>query len=597
MALLKENKDKLAEMPKKSANKVKIGKIKKYAVLSAFGLLLLFSAYHACFANKIIPGVRVGTIKLGGQTSAEALKTLQSKIEEEQTLILKDSDKDTIYEIKTQEIELKYDLEDTVRNAFSIGRTGNLWIDNKNKLAGLVKPLRAKASVDFNAKLLEQRLSQIKGMVDQPAQDAKFYFDEDEELRIQNDRDGRKINSGKLYNTIIVSFVNFSFGEKDLPISQDQAKIVKADLENVEPQIAKLLENDLTVTHKDKAWEIDAKEKLIYISVSKENSNTQLKLNTQTFESYIEKLSKEINVLPRGKVLQESDSGQVIDFELTETGEELDVKTFTEDFKEALFNGKETVIAETVPTDNSSDLTKYGIFALLGYGESIYSGSSSARIHNLTLAAERASGVLVPPGETYSLSRAVGPINANTGYNSAWIISNGRTVLGSGGGVCQTSTTLFRAALDSGLPITERHAHAYRVYYYEKDQPVGFDAAIYQPALDLKFKNDSPNYILVQSQNHPDESKLSFKIYGTPDGRKVTITDPDIYGVSPAPAPLYEETDELPKGTTKQIDFAAPGGTSVFSRIVKKDGETLFEETYKSVYRPWRAVYLVGTGT
>jgi len=156
---------------------------------------------------------------------------------------------------------------------------------------------------------------------------------------------------------------------------------------------------------------------------------------------------------------------------------------------------------------------------------------------------------------------------------------------------------MFRAALNSGLPVVERHAHAYRVSYYENDQPIGFDAAIYQPAVDLKFRNDTPNYVLVQTETIPEENKIAFRIYGTPDGREVEITEPIITGVSGAPAPKYEDTDTLAKGVVKQVDFAASGATSVFSRKVTKDGNILFEETYRSVYRPWQAVFLVGTKT
>lgn len=573
----------------------------KKLIIGIFAFLLFFAFYHAYFGNKIIPGVHVGNVNLGGKTSGEAAAQLEKSLSKSYTLKLTDQEKEGVYEIKTTAIDLEYDIANTIKEAFEAGRTGNLWIDNKTKLAGLIKTIPIGFSHEFNPELLEQHLSQIKGMVDKPAEDAYFYLDEEETLQIKESQDGRKVNSSKLYTTVIQSFEHIDFSEKELPVTLDKAKINRQDLQQVEGKVAELISKDLTVRHKENAWLVTPQEKLQYITVTKDEEKTSLKLNSKTFESYLEELAKKVNTLPRGKVTKESPQGQVLAFEITETGEEIDTKTFTENFKDTLFgeteSGEKTVTIPTIPTDDTSDLTKYGIFALLGYGESDYSGSSYSRIHNLTLAAERASGVLVPPGETYSLNQAVGPINAGTGYNSAWVISNGRTVLGSGGGVCQTSTTLFRAALDSGLPVTERHPHAYRVYYYEHDRPVGFDASIYQPALDLKFKNDSPNYILVQSQNHPEENKLSFKIYGTPDGREVEISEPNIYGVSPAPAPRYEETDTLAKGVVRQVDFAAPGGTSVFTRKVTKNGKKLFEETYKSVYRPWQAVFLVGTKT
>jgi len=490
----------------------------------------------------------VGNISLGGKTVKEALQILEKPLGKEYTLTLIDEKENSMYEIKTSEIYLQYDPQNTVKTAFSVGRSKKLLVDLKVKIAGIIKPQHIKAVHDFNTELFEQRLSQIKGLVDRPAQNAKFYLDENEVLRIQNEQTGRKVGSNELYQITL-------------------------------------------------KWKITPAEKLEYIEIDLKGDSFHLGLNTKTFESYLEELGRNVNVLPRGKVTEETENGQVLDFEITQEGEELDIKSFTEDFKEALFKGEKTVTVSTIPTDNSSDLTKYGIFALLGRGESDYSGSILPRIHNLTLAAERASGVLVPPGEVFSLSRAIGKINASTGYDSAWIISNGRTVLGTGGGVCQTSTTMFRAALNAGLPVVERHAHAYRVSYYENDQPIGFDAAIFQPAIDLKFRNDTPNYVLVQTETIPEENKIAFRIYGTPDGREVEITDPVITGVSGAPAPKYEDTDTLAKGVVKQIDFAAPGATSVFSRKVTKDGNILFEETYKSVYRPWQAVFLVGTKT
>ena len=238
----------------------------------------------------------------------------------------------------------------------------------------------------------------------------------------------------------------------------------------------------------------------------------------------------------------------------------------------------------------------YGIFALLGEGKSKFTGSIPGRINNLTLAAQRTSGVLVPPGDIYSFNASIGEISAATGYDTAYIISNGRTVLGEGGGVCQTSTTLFRAILNAGLPIVERHPHAYRVGYYEIDSPVGIDASVYQPSLDLRFKNDTPNYVLIEAVWDLQEQSLTFRIYGTPDGRKVEMTEPVVIGQSAPPTPLYENDASLPKGTTWQVDFAAWGAQVSFKRTVTKGGKILYEDIFTSSYQPWRAIYKVGTG-
>ena len=145
------------------------------------------------------------------------------------------------------------------------------------------------------------------------------------------------------------------------------------------------------------------------------------------------------------------------------------------------------------------------------------------------------------------------------------------------------------------MPIVERNPHAYRVRYYEIESPVGVDASIYQPSLDFRFKNDTPNYLLIQTAWNLDEQSLSFKIYGTPDGREVELSESVITSQTPPPTPLYQDDPSLAKGTVRQVDFPAWGAVAQFTRKVTKDGETLYDDVFRTAYQAWRAVYLVGT--
>ncbi|PIP74493.1 MAG: hypothetical protein COW87_03645, partial [Candidatus Levybacteria bacterium CG22_combo_CG10-13_8_21_14_all_35_11] len=156
-------------------------------------------------------------------------------------------------------------------------------------------------------------------------------------------------------------------------------------------------------------------------------------------------------------------------------------------------------IKKTKPAITTDKANKLGIKEVIGTGTSLFQHSIPGRIFNVTLAATRINGILVAPGETFSFNKALGDVSSFTGYKQAYIIKDGRTVLGDGGGVCQVSTTLFRAILNAGLPILERQAHAYRVGYYEQDSSPGLDATVYSPSPDLKFKNDTENNILIQS--------------------------------------------------------------------------------------------------
>ncbi len=250
------------------------------------------------------------------------------------------------------------------------------------------------------------------------------------------------------------------------------------------------------------------------------------------------------------------------------------------------------IVKPAVSTDQANNL---GIKELIGTGTSLFQHSIPGRVFNITLAASRINGVLVAPGETFSFDKALGDVSAFTGYKQAYVIENGKTVLGDGGGVCQVSTTFFRALLNAGLPIVERNAHAYRVQYYEEDSPPGIDATIYVPSVDLRFKNDTAHYILIQNSVDQDQLRITFYLYGTSDGRKVTMTKPIITSQSAPPPPRYQDDPTLSKGSVKQVDFQAWGAKVTFSRTVVKNGKVILADKFDSNYQPWQAVYLRGT--
>ena len=260
------------------------------------------------------------------------------------------------------------------------------------------------------------------------------------------------------------------------------------------------------------------------------------------------------------------------------------------------------VVSIPVPTEvlepelTTEKVNNLGIKELIGVGKSEFKGSIANRVYNINLASSRLNGILVPPGETFSFAKAIGDISAYTGYKQAFVISGGKTILGDGGGVCQVSTTLFRAVLNSGLPVEERHAHAYRVGYYEQDSLPGVDATVYVPSVDLKFKNDTNHHVLIQTEVDLSSYVLRFLLYGTSDGRIAEVGTPVVTNQTPAPEPRYEDDPSLPNGQVKQIDFAAPGANVYFTRTVTKNGQVIISDKFNSSFRPWQAVYLRGTG-
>lgn len=336
------------------------------------------------------------------------------------------------------------------------------------------------------------------------------------------------------------------------------------------------------------------------------NLTSVFKMNSDLIEDTLNTLSLGIDT-PEQNALFQFENGKVILFKTSKEGRKLNreethklILTYIMEIPNLNTFSPEGIII-TLPVDavypsvSTENSNNFGIKELLASGNSKFVGSIPGRIHNIELAASRINGQLIAPGAIFSFNDALGDVSSGTGFQPAYIIKDGRTVLGDGGGVCQVSTTLFRAALNAGLPIEERHAHSYRVSYYEQDSSPGLDATVFAPGYDLKFKNDTQNYILIQAKTDRNNYSLTFELYGTSDGRKSEVTKPVILSQSPPPPDLYQDDATIPKGVVKQVDWKAAGAKVNFDYKVTRNGEVLIQQSFFSNFQPWQAVYLRGT--
>ncbi|MCL4339105.1 VanW family protein [Patescibacteria group bacterium] len=336
------------------------------------------------------------------------------------------------------------------------------------------------------------------------------------------------------------------------------------------------------------------------------NLTSLLKMNTDNIDETLSNLAADIDI-PSQDALFQFTNNKVTLFKESKVGRMIDQKQAKKMITAYIYtishNPTQNLDAVTIdlpvvtlqPKISTENSNNFGIKELIGEGKSEFAGSIPNRVHNIALAAFKINGNLVPPGGTFSFNNTVGDISAATGFAPGYIIKDGRTVLGDGGGVCQVSTTLFRAAMNSGLKIVERHAHAYRVHYYEEDAPPGLDATVFAPSYDFRFQNDTTHYILIQSETDTANNTLDFKFYGTKDDRVVNITKPIILSQTPPPPDLYQDDPLLPKGTIRQVDWQAWGAKVTFDYKVTKDGQILEQQTFFSNFQPWQAVYLRGT--
>jgi vancomycin resistance protein YoaR len=250
----------------------------------------------------------------------------------------------------------------------------------------------------------------------------------------------------------------------------------------------------------------------------------------------------------------------------------------------------------TPDVPDTATAAELGITQLVSSATTYFAGSSAARKNNVQTAASRFHGVVVMPGEEFSFNYYLGDVSISSGFDEALVIFNGRTIKGVGGGVCQVSTTAFQAAFFAGFPITQRVPHGYRVGYYERGEGAGMDATVFSPDVDMRFINDTPYHLLIETYPDLDKGTLTFKFYSTSDGRTVQKDGPYISNKVPHGPPLYEENAELVPGEVKQVDYAVDGADVKVIRIVYRNGEVLYRDTFLSHYLPWRAIYQVAPG-
>lgn len=245
--------------------------------------------------------------------------------------------------------------------------------------------------------------------------------------------------------------------------------------------------------------------------------------------NFVALLASRINQAPDNAVFGVSDTGSIIVTSREKLGRTLKEKESADLLLQAIEGSGGDMLKISLPTEvtkpkiTGDDRERLGLKELIGEGKTNFKGSPKNRIFNINRALKQFQNVLIAPGEEFSFVKYLGDVDGEHGYLPELVIKNNQTTPEFGGGICQVSSTVFRAAIYSGLKLTERRNHAYPVQYYK---PYGMDATVYIPKPDLKFINNTPGYILMQSTI--DGFDLTFHFFGTKDGRSVNVDGPHI---------------------------------------------------------------------
>lgn len=583
--------------------KTKWVKIPGILILILISLFVLsFLGYTIAFANKIYPNVWLAGEKVSGKNKKQIETSIKQRVRDKSYDKITFGYQDKEWMLKTKDINFQYDIKNTVETVYEIGRKAKFLESLKEQISVLFIPMNLDLVVSFDEPKVKEKIEEIAKDLDIPEKTVSLSQDKNGEIVINPAKEGRKVDQSQTFSTFKKALGNFQNNLSPVVIKiVPRVKGEEEEIKEAKEKFKKMTSDNLVLKWEKEKFTLSPNELQKWAKFLEKPKNDKqgnyvldLELNESQVFEYLKTIAKEIDQQPQDAKLT-IQGGRAVVFRPHQDGYELDQKNALEKIKKSILTKDREIslkVKVTKPTIRTDTINELGIKELIGSGTSNFLKSPENRIHNIKKGAEVFNGVIIKPNEIFSFNQVLGEVSPQKGFLPELVIKEDRLIPETGGGLCQVSTTMFRAALYSGLEIIERQPHAFRVRYYEP--PIGFDATIYNPKPDLRFKNDTPSHVLIQA--NVTSSDLTFEFYGTSDGRKVKIDGPSLYDYTSSGEPVYIDDPDLPQGETKMIERAVQGVTASFNWEVTRGGEVLHKKTFVSKYVPWRAKYKRGTG-
>ncbi len=590
------------------------------AFVLVFGLLLAaiiavvgVYAYENKYAGRIYPGVSVADIDLSNLTEGEAALKLRQEFKYPTSgrLLFTDNENKWIY--NPAQMGLSVDLLATANAAYRFGREGTLLTNLSQQLSAYTSGFKIQPQIVYDQAQAYKSLQQVAEIVNRPMLEAGLNLN-NTEVSTTDGQIGRTLDISATLKAVDEMLVGTREGVVPLVVKETLPAIMQvgpsADLARQilsQATYLKMPENGPQVD----PWVIEPETmaKLLSVSRTEANGKTEysLTLNQDILNNYLASLAPTVQLQAQNaRAIFNAETRQFEILQPAVSGYSLDVEASLKVINDAVLAGNHEAtlvfkVDQPAVADNT-DPASLGITELVAETTSYFYGSSRERLQNIKASADSFRGVFVPPNSVFSMGDYLKDISLENGYAEGLIIVGNQSVKGVGGGVCQVSTTLFREVFLAGFPIIERHPHAYRVGYYEQDargysdpNRAGLDATVYLPLVDMKFKNDTPYWMVMDTEFN--DYSLTWRIWSTRDGRTVEVSSTGVMDLIDPPEPVYRENPELPPDTIQQVDWAVEGASIDVTRVVYKDGAVYFSDTIHTTYQPWPDTFDYGPGT
>lgn len=585
-------------------------------ILIAVLCFIAFALYtREAYQSRIFPGVRVSGVPVGGLTKAEAEAKLRDTLTfpfESAFAFAFDGD---VWHAIPEELGMQIQFSATVDNAYAYGRTPDETLNMQHRVKAITIGKNFEPVLLFDERVAFNFITGMAKYIDIPMEQPKITL-QGATVDIQPGKSGRLLDRPMTLKMLEMLATTMQTTTIDLPVVTLETK--DETLAEKKALLEGILRRDFTlyvIEHGNARAVASIPADLLagWINftpiVYQGDLTIDMTIKRDPFYNRLVSVSVELYKKPQNaRFIFNDDTKQLEPFADAVVGQELDIETTLENIQLAIQDGRNDAelalkISEPQVYANATG-ADLGITELAFSQYTYFYGSSADRVQNIVAGSAPFHGMLIAPGETFSMAENIGKIDLDNGYTEAPVIYGNETVQGVGGGICQVSTTLFRAALNYGLPINERHQHAYRVFYYEKlangnidPGLAGLDASVFFPVLDLKFTNDTPYWILMEVYVVPAHYSIQWKFYSTKVNRYVELKTTGPTDFVEPPEPIYRENPKLPTGTIEQVDWAIKGADVDVVRTVYENGVVHIQDRFMTTYRPWQAIFEYGPGT
>jgi vancomycin resistance protein YoaR len=585
---------------------VRLGQLMMAAAFSFLvGGSALVVGSRLLYLGKAYPGVSAAGIPMAGMDRLQVEVALAEELSYPRSGAILFTDGERQWAARPVDLGLTINTAAMADRVLGIGREGSPFRQIQEQLGAWAGGRAIPIIAHFDQSTAQRYLTQLAEQIDRPQIEASLNLN-GVEVQMRNGQIGRELDVPATIDALTP--VVTQMVDAQLPLVVEETPPLVLDASNQAQLAQEIVSEPLVITAPDAGpWTFDppalADMLRINLIVEDGGSHYQVGLDEGLLSTHLENLALQLKREPvNARFIFNDDTRQLDLLEPAVLGKQLNVQASLTAINEGLLAGQHEIplVFDWREPAVGDDATAedLGISEAVSVVSTYFSGSSSERRQNIATASGAFHGLLIPPGGILSMADVLGDISLDNGYAEALIIFGGRTIKGVGGGVCQVSTTLFRTAFFGGYEIIERHPHAYRVGYYEEgpNSPgPGFDATVFIPDVDFKFRNDTQYWLLSETYIYGDQ--LLWKFYSTSDGRQVDWRSSGPKHVEEAKKPIYRENPDLPKGKIKQVEWEADGMDVIVHRSVTRDGVLLHEDRIKTHYIPWRAVYEFGPGT